>query len=222
MDSRALTCPLEVGEAPRSLGRSYREPAMDDDGHRLRKVVHCFHWDAPERQARIPFSRTQQNRPGPDLSCVVLIHSGRIPRDLLVYAESGLQALNAGGPESSASPLTRSVVYDRLHHLLRHLLSLIPTLPSTLHPLLVRNFPHKRQSQTTQVTYIRNLLRATEYCSELADRILALIIDRALQIDVCTTSISTYVTLLSSPSGRDPSRVGRTRTRRLLGERRLV
>ncbi|KAF8555371.1 RNA polymerase I-specific transcription initiation factor RRN3 [Imleria badia] len=98
--------------------------------------------------------------------------------------QSGLQALDAGGPESSTSPLTRSVVYDRLHHLLRHLLSLIPTLPSTLHPLLVRNFPHKRQSQVAQVTYIRNLLRVTEYCSELADRILALIIDRALQIDV--------------------------------------
>ncbi|KAF8838365.1 RNA polymerase I-specific transcription initiation factor RRN3 [Paxillus ammoniavirescens] len=98
--------------------------------------------------------------------------------------QSGLQALNAGGPESSASPLTRNVVYDRLHHLLRHLLSLIPTLPSTLHPLLVRNFPHKRQSRVAQVTYIRNLLRLTEYCSELADRILALIIDRALQIDV--------------------------------------
>ncbi|KAG6373842.1 RNA polymerase I-specific transcription initiation factor RRN3 [Boletus reticuloceps] len=45
-------------------------------------------------------------------------------------------------------------------------------------------FPHKRQSQVTQVTYIRNLLRVTEYCSELTDRILALIIDRALQIDV--------------------------------------
>ncbi|KAF9232157.1 RNA polymerase I-specific transcription initiation factor RRN3-domain-containing protein [Melanogaster broomeanus] len=98
--------------------------------------------------------------------------------------QSGLQALNAGGPESSATPLTRNVVYDRLHHLLHYLLSLIPTLPSTLHPLLVRNFPHKRQSQVAQVTYIRNVLRVTEYCSELADRILALIIDRALQIDV--------------------------------------
>ncbi|KIJ69765.1 hypothetical protein HYDPIDRAFT_104386 [Hydnomerulius pinastri MD-312] len=98
--------------------------------------------------------------------------------------QSGFQALNAGGPQSSATPLTRGLIYDRLHLLLRHLLSLIPTLPSTLQPLLVRNFPHKRQSPVTQVTYIRNLLRVTEYCSELADRILALIIDRALQIDV--------------------------------------
>ncbi|KAH7922981.1 RNA polymerase I-specific transcription initiation factor RRN3 [Leucogyrophana mollusca] len=98
--------------------------------------------------------------------------------------QSGLQALNTGGPESSATPLTRRIIYDRLHYLLRHLLSLIPTLPSTLQPLLVRNFPHKRQSQVAQVTYIRNLLRVTEYCSELADRILATIIDRAIQIDV--------------------------------------
>ncbi|KAI6116530.1 RNA polymerase I-specific transcription initiation factor RRN3 [Pisolithus croceorrhizus] len=98
--------------------------------------------------------------------------------------QSGLQALNANGPEGSETPLTRRIIYDRLHYLLGHLLSLIPTLPQTLQPLLSRNFPHKRQPQAAQVTYIRNLLRVTEYCSELSDRILALIIDRALQIDV--------------------------------------
>lgn len=107
-------------------------------------------------------------------------------------SESGLQALNASGPESSDSPLTRRDIYDRIHSLLSHLLSLVPTLPSTLQPLLVRNFPHKRQSQAAQVTYIRNLLRVTEYCSELTDRILALIIDRALQIDVCFASCRVF------------------------------
>lgn len=98
--------------------------------------------------------------------------------------ESGLQALDKSLPETSSSPLTRRVVYDRIHYLLEHLITLIPTLPSTLQPLLVQNFPHKRQTQAAQVTYIRNLLRVTEYCSELADRILALIVDRAIQIDV--------------------------------------
>ncbi|KZP04571.1 RNA polymerase I-specific transcription initiation factor RRN3 [Athelia psychrophila] len=98
--------------------------------------------------------------------------------------QSGLQALDAGVPESSTAPLTRRIVYDRLHYLLRHVLSLIPTLPSTLQPLLVHNFPHKRQNQVSQVTYIRNLLRVTQYCPELADRILATIVDRAIQIDV--------------------------------------
>ncbi|ETW83701.1 hypothetical protein HETIRDRAFT_380901, partial [Heterobasidion irregulare TC 32-1] len=98
--------------------------------------------------------------------------------------QSGLQALHAGLPESSSFPLTRRVVYDRIHHLLQHLLSLIPTLPSTLQPLLVRKFPHKRQSQAAQVTYIRNMLRVTEYCPEIADRLLSTIVDRAVQIDV--------------------------------------
>lgn len=98
--------------------------------------------------------------------------------------QSGIQALNAGMPEGSASPLTRRVIYDRLHYLLQHLISLIPTLPSTLQPLLVRNFPHKRQNQVVQTTYIRNLLRISTYCPELADKILATIIDRTIQIDV--------------------------------------
>ncbi|KAF8897780.1 RNA polymerase I-specific transcription initiation factor RRN3 [Infundibulicybe gibba] len=98
--------------------------------------------------------------------------------------QSMLQVLDAGLPETSTSPLTRRVIYDRLHYLLRHLISLIPTLSSTLQPLLVRNFPHKRQNQAAQTTYIRNILRVSSYCPELADKILATIIDRAIQIDV--------------------------------------
>ncbi|TFK22355.1 RNA polymerase I-specific transcription initiation factor RRN3 [Coprinopsis marcescibilis] len=98
--------------------------------------------------------------------------------------QSGIQALDVGMPEGSSKPLTRRVVYDRLHYLLSHILSLIPTLPSTLQPLLVRHFPHKRQNQLAQTTYIRNMLRISTYCPELADKILATIIDRAIQIDV--------------------------------------
>lgn len=76
------------------------------------------------------------------------------------------------------------MVYERIHYLLRHLLSLIPTLPSTLQPLLVRHFPHKRQNRLAQVTYIHNLLQLSSYCPELSDKILATIVDRAIQIDV--------------------------------------
>ncbi|KAF7332358.1 RNA polymerase I-specific transcription initiation factor RRN3 [Mycena kentingensis (nom. inval.)] len=97
---------------------------------------------------------------------------------------SGLQALDANTPEGSSSPMTRRIIYDRLHYLLQHLLSLIPTLPSTLQPLLVRNFPHKRQNQAAQTTYIRNLLRISSYCPELSDKIMSTIVDRAIQIDV--------------------------------------
>ena len=74
--------------------------------------------------------------------------------------------------------------------MLRHILGLIPTLASVLQPLLVRNFPHKRQSQAAQTTYIRNLLRVSEYCPELSERILSTIIDRAIQIDVRAAVLS--------------------------------
>ena len=87
-------------------------------------------------------------------------------------------------------PLTRRRVYDRIHHLLRQLLALVPTLPSTLRPFLVQNFPHKRHSQASQITYIRNMLRITEYCPEMADSLLSTIIDRAIQIDVSGSLLS--------------------------------
>lgn len=65
-------------------------------------------------------------------------------------------------------------------------MSVIPTLSSTLFPFLARNFPHKRQNQAEQVTYVRNLLRLSDYCPELWDRIFGLIVDRTIQIDVST------------------------------------
>ncbi|THH11903.1 hypothetical protein EW145_g323 [Phellinidium pouzarii] len=97
---------------------------------------------------------------------------------------SARKALDAGFAESSAAPLTRRVVYDRVHNLLARLLALIPTLPTPLFPLLAYNFPHKRQNQAEHVTYIRNLLQLSDYCPELWDRILGLIVDRTIQIDV--------------------------------------
>ncbi|KAJ2931731.1 hypothetical protein H1R20_g5334, partial [Candolleomyces eurysporus] len=81
-------------------------------------------------------------------------------------------------------PLTRRTIYDRLHYLLAHILSLIPTLPSALQPFLIKHFPHKRQNQFAQLTYIRNILKVSTYCPELSDKILATIVDRAIQIDV--------------------------------------
>ena len=79
---------------------------------------------------------------------------------------------------------TRRQIYDRIHLLLRSLLALIPTLPSTLAPLLVRQFPHKRESRAVQLVYVKNILAVSEYCAELSEAILSAVIDRAIQIDV--------------------------------------
>ncbi|KZS88162.1 RNA polymerase I-specific transcription initiation factor RRN3 [Sistotremastrum niveocremeum HHB9708] len=98
--------------------------------------------------------------------------------------QSGFKSLLTNIPESSTNPLTRGTVYDRHHSLLQHLLSLIPTLPSSLQPLLIRNFPHKRLPKSSQVTFIRNLLRIADYCPSLSDKIIGTIVERAIQIDV--------------------------------------
>lgn len=104
-------------------------------------------------------------------------------------------------------PVTRRMVYDRFHNLLEYLFSLIPTLPSSLYPLLVRNFPHKRQERVDQETYIRNLLRITEYCPALTDRIIGIIIDRMIQIDVSGfISPHSKFQLRHSCPGRNPGR----------------
>lgn len=86
-----------------------------------------------------------------------------------------------------------SLVYERQHMLLQRLLSLIPTLSTTLEPLIIRNFPHKRQDKEEQVAYIQNVLKLSEYCLELRDRILGLVVDRAIQIDVSYRCQSTQV-----------------------------
>ncbi|KAM0791979.1 hypothetical protein ACM66B_002740 [Microbotryomycetes sp. NB124-2] len=89
----------------------------------------------------------------------------------------------AGSPAALPS-MTRRILYGRLHSLLRMLLSLIPTLSTSLSPLLVQHFPAKREPKTSQICYINNLLAVTEYCPALTEDLLALIIERALNIDV--------------------------------------
>lgn len=162
---------------------------MDNHGQCIHQILHWFHWDVGQRQTRIFDVGVGSNSAGLHLSYVLKY----VPIQAFIHcsiSDSGLKAIDAGFPESSSSPLTRRIVYDRLHYLLRHLLTLIPTLVSTLQPLLVQNFPHKRQPQAAQITYIRNLLRVTEYCPGLSDRVLSTIVDRAIQIDVSLLPIS--------------------------------
>ncbi|KAF8605334.1 RNA polymerase I-specific transcription initiation factor RRN3 [Ceratobasidium sp. AG-I] len=98
--------------------------------------------------------------------------------------QASMQALDRGTPESSSAPLTRRMIYSRVHNLLSHLLGLIPTLPLALQPVITSHFPHKKLSKLAQTTYIRNLLTLSGYCPALSDAILSLIIERAQQIDV--------------------------------------
>lgn len=80
--------------------------------------------------------------------------------------------------------ITRRTLYGRIHTLLRLLISLIPTLSPALSPLLATHFPPKRDPSEAQICYIDNLLGLTEYCPALAEDVLGLVIERALNVDV--------------------------------------
>jgi RNA polymerase I-specific transcription initiation factor RRN3 len=107
--------------------------------------------------------------------------------------EAGVQALDRSSPDSSSTPITRRVIYNRVHNLLSHLLGLIPTLPLALQPVITSHFPHKKLSKLAQTTYIRNLLTLSGYCPALSDAILSLIVERAQQIDVSTSCFEVFL-----------------------------
>ncbi|ORY25938.1 RNA polymerase I-specific transcription initiation factor RRN3 [Naematelia encephala] len=90
---------------------------------------------------------------------------------------------------TGATPISRRIFHARHHLLLSHLLSLIPTLPSVLQPLLVRNFPNKREPEVAQTTWVRNSVELIGYCPELGQRVWGEIVDRMLRIDVEITNI---------------------------------
>lgn len=69
-------------------------------------------------------------------------------------------------------------------------------------PLLVAEFPHKRESIRAHVTFVKNILTILDYAPVLREQVLAIIIDRIIKIDVCNLasifslilSMSTYRT----------------------------
>ncbi|KAA1084229.1 hypothetical protein PGT21_021731 [Puccinia graminis f. sp. tritici] len=82
------------------------------------------------------------------------------------------------------SSVNRRLIYLRLHSLLRSILRLIPTLPSTLWSLLDLHFPKKREHRDGHVCYLSNLLKIANYCPDLSAKIVQLCIEKCLKIDV--------------------------------------
>ncbi|GAA5959051.1 hypothetical protein JCM3765_006322 [Sporobolomyces pararoseus] len=108
---------------------------------------------------------------------------------LKVVLDKCVKGFKYRSPYTLASPaalphLTRRLIYTRIHSLLRLLLSLVPTLSPSLSPLLALHFPSKREPRAAQICYIDNILSLTEYCSALAEDVLTLVVERALNIDV--------------------------------------
>jgi RNA polymerase I-specific transcription initiation factor RRN3 len=82
------------------------------------------------------------------------------------------------------SSVNRRLIYSRLHSLLRSILRLIPTLPSTLSPLLDLYFPKKREHRDGHICYLSNILKIASYCPDLRPKIVQLCVEKCLKIDV--------------------------------------
>ncbi|KAL0637184.1 DNA independent RNA polymerase I transcription factor [Maublancomyces gigas] len=82
-------------------------------------------------------------------------------------------------------PVSRSVIDDRIHYALQFILDLVPTAAfSTLFPALVAEFPHKSEKKQAHKNYMRNLLRVVEYAPALRNKLLAMLTDRVIKVDV--------------------------------------
>ena len=73
---------------------------------------------------------------------------------------------------------------DRAHVCLKQVLHLIPTGPSFLAPIISKAFPHKAMTVTEHYHYFDGILKMIGYAPVLRDHVLALAVDKALQIDV--------------------------------------
>ncbi|KAJ3189345.1 hypothetical protein HDU85_002974 [Gaertneriomyces sp. JEL0708] len=89
--------------------------------------------------------------------------------------------LRTGGDPARTTPAQH---FARVHLMLRSILSLIPTGPSFMLPIITENFPHKREPLNVHVYYLHNILRIINYAQVLRDQVLAVIVDRLVQIDI--------------------------------------
>jgi hypothetical protein len=62
---------------------------------------------------------------------------------------------------------------------------MIPTSPTQLWPALADAFPHRTFDADAQRMYLTNCLHVADYCPALKERIILLIVDKLIQIDVC-------------------------------------
>jgi RNA polymerase I-specific transcription initiation factor RRN3 len=76
-------------------------------------------------------------------------------------------------------------IFDSVHDMIQSILSIIPSGPGFILPLLSGYFPHRRMPLIDVQTYIRNLLRIITYVPVLKEKILHLIVENLIQIDVC-------------------------------------
>jgi len=75
-------------------------------------------------------------------------------------------------------------IFDYIHTTINRILLIVPTGCTSLFPILEEFFPHKREDLEKHKIYLNNVLRISDYVPVLRERLLALVVDKLLSIDV--------------------------------------
>jgi len=75
-------------------------------------------------------------------------------------------------------------IFDYIHNTINRILLIVPTGCTSLFPILEEFFPHKREDLEKHKIYLNNVLHISDYVPVLRERLLALVVDKLLSIDV--------------------------------------
>uniref|UniRef100_A0A6B2L176 RNA polymerase I-specific transcription initiation factor RRN3 n=1 Tax=Arcella intermedia TaxID=1963864 RepID=A0A6B2L176_9EUKA len=86
--------------------------------------------------------------------------------------------------KDTSDPKDPSSRFTYLHLLIRKLVSNIPDACGQLSSVIINHFPHKSFPLPIHEAFITNLLKIIDYCPFLREKLIHVIIDRIIQIDV--------------------------------------
>jgi hypothetical protein len=75
-------------------------------------------------------------------------------------------------------------IHGKVHYAIKSLLPGIPQGEKELFNILYREFPHKREPLGAYIVYVKNLLQLIEYTPSLQHKIMTLIFERMIELDV--------------------------------------
>jgi len=85
---------------------------------------------------------------------------------------------------SRFGPIEDDALTNRVHAMLYHVMRLVPRSTSEMFPIIAARFPFWRWDKDVMVWYVKQCFRVVDYLPEIRQRILELVIDRCLEIDV--------------------------------------
>jgi hypothetical protein len=92
---------------------------------------------------------------------------------------------NGNGSGPTLAPETQvEQIMVHVHAALQKILWAMPTSSAALWPVLSDSFPHRTLDLVFQRAYLKHTLQVMDYCPSLKERLLLLVVDRLIHIDV--------------------------------------